>query len=89
MSLSGAVTPTAEEPVFKERKAKFRTRGVTPVHTSTSPVSMAYISTSSDESYPGRDFSISQLLHAAKRKLQSAVLGGRSVYAALTTLSIT
>jgi len=32
-----------------------------------------------DEPYPGHDCSISQLLHAAKRKLQGTTSGGRFV----------
>ena len=44
-------------------------------------VSSLTMSTSPDngESYPGRSFSISQLLYAAKRKLQGTMLGGRCV----------
>jgi len=37
------------------------------------------ISVSGGESYPGRSFSVSQLLYAAKRKLQSPTLHGRWV----------
>ena len=39
------------------------------------------MSTFSDngESYPGRSFSIPQLLYAAKRKLQGTMLNGRCV----------
>ena len=50
---------------------------------------MAYISKDSKESYPGRSFSISQPLYAAKRKLQNATLGGKYAYTVLTTLLVT
>jgi hypothetical protein len=38
------------------------------------------ISLDGNESYPAQNFSISQLLHAAKRKLQSTTSGGRFVW---------
>jgi hypothetical protein len=40
---------------------------------------MLSISVGGGESYPGRSFSISQLLYAAKQKLQGTPLGGRYV----------
>ena len=53
---------------LSERSSIFRT-----------PVTMS-ISVGAGESYPGRSFSVSQLLHAAKRKLQGTTFTGRCVY---------
>jgi len=36
-----------------------------------------------DELYPGRDLSIPQLLHSAKKKLQGTAFGGRFVQGSL------
>ena len=73
----------------RDRRVKFRGCGtLISCDTPTSPISMAYISKDSEESFPDRDFSVSQLLHAAKRKLRNAMLGGRCAYTALETLLV-
>ena len=46
---------------------------------------MLSISVGGGESYPGRSFSISQLLYAAKQKLRGTPLGGRYVCTVATT----
>lgn len=46
---------------------------------STSSIFMTPIPADEGESYPGRSFSISQLIYAAKRKLRRTTLGGRCV----------
>jgi len=38
------------------------------------------ISVGGGESYPGRSFSVSQLLYAAKKKLEGSTLAGRCVH---------
>ena len=74
----------------RDRRVNFRGYGTSiSCDTPTLPIIMAYISKDSEESFPDRDFSISQLLHAAKRKLQNAMLGGRYAYTALATLLVT
>ena len=45
-----------------------------------SPPSITMASTLSDgELYPGKDFTVSQLLYATKKKLRGIALGGRYV----------
>ena len=40
------------------------------------------------EFYPGRDLSISQLLQAARKKLQDTLFGGRHVWAVIVMCRI-
>lgn len=42
-----------------------------------------------EEFYPGQDLSVSQLLHAAKRKSRDIVLGGRCVHAVTAMRKVT
>ena len=58
-----------------------------PAASSSSNATMS-ISVSGGESYPGRSFSVSQLLYAAKRKLQSPMFYGRCVLSRSVHLSL-
>jgi len=49
----------------------------TPAYASVSSTTMEPMSTDNEESYPGIDFSISQLLYATKKKLQGVTFRGR------------
>ena len=51
---------------------------------SASPVFTMSTSVDYEGSYSGQSFSVSQLLYAAKRKLQGATFGGRCVWAVFT-----
>ena len=66
--LTEAVAAASWDAQDTERSPSFRT-----------PITMS-ISVGAGESYPGRSFSISQLLHAAKRKLQGTTFAGRYAY---------
>ena len=65
---------------------------VTPTHKAVTIVllltTMTSISVGGGEFYPGRSFSISQLLYAAKRKIQSTTSNGRCAGTASSTCQI-